>query len=77
MREFYQSSLTGKTPPGGLFSAKLSTCTITAYKSGKVLFQGSGCEDEAKKVGNPFCPKAQQAFYYIRNQDSNKSPKEY
>lgn len=53
MMEFYQSSLTGKTPPGGLFSAKISTCTITAYKSGKVLFQGSGCEEEAKKWGSP------------------------
>ena len=52
MKEYYQSKLTEKTPPGGLFTAKTPYCTITAYKSGKVLFQGSGCEDEAKKWGN-------------------------
>ncbi|MCQ6273460.1 ribonuclease HIII [Bacillus sp. V3B] len=52
MMEFYKSSLTGKTPPGSLFSAKTSSCTITAYKSGKVLFQGSGSENEAKKWGS-------------------------
>ena len=52
MKEYYQSKLTDKTPPGGVFTAKTATCTITAYKSGKVLFQGSGCEDEAKRWGN-------------------------
>ncbi|WP_071395977.1 ribonuclease HIII [Bacillus tuaregi] len=53
MMEHYQTNLTAKTPPGGLFSAKLPSCTITAYNSGKVLFQGSGCEEEASKWGTP------------------------
>ncbi|WP_338451419.1 ribonuclease HIII [Niallia oryzisoli] len=52
MMEHYQANLTGKTPPGGVFSAKTHGCTITAYKSGKVLFQGSGCDVEAKKWGS-------------------------
>jgi len=49
MMDYYQTSLTSKTPAGGLFTAKTPTCTITAYKSGKVLFQGGGCEAEAKR----------------------------
>ena len=52
MMDYYRSSLTSKTPPGGLFTAKTSNCTITAYKSGKVLFQGGGCEAEANKWGS-------------------------
>jgi len=51
MQEYYQQSLSPKIPPGGLFAAKLSGCSITAYKSGKVLFQGPSCEIEAKKWG--------------------------
>lgn len=53
MMEYYQANLTAKIPPGGLFSAKMPECTITAYKSGKVLFQGSRCQEEAKKWGSP------------------------
>lgn len=51
IKEYYQNNLTEKIPQGGLFSAKTPTCTITAYKSGKVLFQGNGSEAEAKKWG--------------------------
>ena len=56
MMDYYRPSLTSKTPPGGLFTAKTSNCTITAYKSGKVLFQGGGCEAEAGKWGIPTSP---------------------
>lgn len=51
MKQYYQSCLTEKIPPGGLFSAKTPSCVITAYKSGKVLFQGGGSEAEAGKWG--------------------------
>jgi ribonuclease HIII len=51
MQQYYHQSLQAKVPPGGVFSAKLPSCSITAYKSGKVLFQGSSCELEAKKWG--------------------------
>ncbi|MGG5254838.1 ribonuclease HIII [Neobacillus sp. SM06] len=49
MQKYYQADLLDKNPPGSLFTAKRKTCSITAYKSGKVLFQGIDCEAEAKK----------------------------
>ncbi|MDP4163480.1 MAG: DUF3378 domain-containing protein, partial [Bacillota bacterium] len=51
MKKYYQTYLLDKQPPGSLFSAKTPACMITAYKSGKVLFQGSGGEQEASKWG--------------------------
>ncbi|TCJ03598.1 ribonuclease HIII [Cytobacillus praedii] len=52
MKVYYQSYLIDKLPPGSIFAAKTPTCSITAYKSGKVLFQGGGSEVEAAKWGN-------------------------
>lgn len=52
MKAYYSGSLNDKQPPGSVFAAKVPGCSITAYKSGKVLFQGSGCEIEAKKWGD-------------------------
>lgn len=49
MKQHYRSSITGHLPQGALFVAKLSGCTITAYRSGKVLFQGKDAEKEAKR----------------------------
>ncbi|QED48859.1 ribonuclease HIII [Cytobacillus dafuensis] len=51
MKVYYQSYLTDKVPPGGIFAAKTPCCSITAYKSGKVLFQGSGSIEESAKWG--------------------------
>lgn len=53
MKVYYQSYLIDKLPPGSIFAAKTPTCSITAYKSGKVLFQGGGGEVEAAKWGKP------------------------
>lgn len=50
MKHQYQSSL-GKTPPYAVFSAKLPGVTITAYQSGKVLFQGIKAESESQQWG--------------------------
>lgn len=52
MKEYYQPFHTGKTPPGSIFVAKKNNCTITAYRSGKIMFQGAGNEDEARQWGN-------------------------
>ncbi|MBG9545405.1 ribonuclease HIII [Cytobacillus firmus] len=52
MKAHYSGSLNDKQPPGSVFAAKVPGCSITAYKSGKVLFQGRGCEAEAKKWGD-------------------------
>lgn len=48
MQAHYQNGLTS-TPPGAIFRAKNASIVITAYKSGKVLFQGSTAETEALK----------------------------
>lgn len=52
MKNHYKEQLSVKIPPGGVFTAKTSNCTITAYQSGKVLFQGAGCTSEANLWGN-------------------------
>ncbi|TYR82206.1 ribonuclease HIII [Priestia megaterium] len=51
MKEHYASFLQSKVPQGGVFTAKLPGCSITAYRSGKVLFQGKDAEKEAQKWG--------------------------
>lgn len=35
---------TRKTPPYAIYQIRLSDCVITAYESGKVVFQGNGAE---------------------------------
>lgn len=49
MKNHYADFLVDKEPPGSIFSARPNHCTITAYKSGKVLFQGNNAENEAAK----------------------------
>ncbi|MFL2100178.1 ribonuclease HIII [Desemzia sp. FAM 23991] len=46
MKEYYKSYLKPNTPPGSLFAAKKGAVNITAYKSGKVLFQGNNSTNE-------------------------------
>ncbi|MBY7143211.1 ribonuclease HIII [Virgibacillus sp. NKC19-3] len=48
MKYVYQNTLTAP-PQGAVFRAKTANATVTAYKSGKVLFQGSAPEKEAQK----------------------------
>lgn len=47
----YAASKVVRNAPGVVFAAKLPDTAITAYKSGKVLFQGSGAEREATLWG--------------------------
>lgn len=51
MKSHYAANISDKIPQGAVFSAKSNGCTITAYKSGKVLFQGGTAEVEAAKWG--------------------------
>jgi ribonuclease HIII len=74
MMDYYRPSLTSKTPPGGLFTAKTSNCTITAYKSGKVLFQGGGCEAEAGKWGIPTSPNTSPTSKKTKTLSSSNLP---
>ncbi len=46
MQQHYKNSLV-KTPPYAVFSAKIPGVSLTAYQSGKVLFQGPSAEKEA------------------------------
>ncbi|MBS3679392.1 ribonuclease HIII [Ornithinibacillus massiliensis] len=48
MKQYYHKSLT-TTPQGAVFRAKTSNVVITAYKSGKVLFQGKHANEEMDK----------------------------
>ena len=48
MKEAYQSGLK-PTPPNAVFSAQQNGTTITAYQSGKVLFQGKNSEQESQR----------------------------
>ncbi|WP_270789791.1 ribonuclease HIII [Enterococcus diestrammenae] len=47
MKEHYQSSLVANKNPYAAFTAKVAGVTITAYRSGKVMFQGPGAQAEA------------------------------
>ncbi|WP_240190032.1 DUF3378 domain-containing protein [Bacillus sp. P14.5] len=49
MKAYYKNNLQSKLPPGSVFTAKVPGCTITAYRSGKVLFQGGSGQEEAGK----------------------------
>lgn len=49
IKEYYQAFLAEQTPPGAIFAAKTENCRITAYKSGKILFQGKGAAEEAER----------------------------
>lgn len=46
---YYAKSKVTRNAPGVVFAAKTSDAAITAYKSGKVLFQGAGAEKEAAR----------------------------
>ena len=49
MEVAYQNSFVSPFPPHTLFAARKNGTVITAYHSGKVLFQGAGAEAEAGK----------------------------
>jgi ribonuclease HIII len=52
LKNYYAKQLLDKNIPGSVFAAKTPSCMITAYKSGKVLFQGNDSESEAAKWGS-------------------------
>lgn len=52
MKMTYSGSLTASVPQGAVFQAKPPGCTITAYQSGKVLFQGKKRAGRIRALGN-------------------------
>ncbi|MGO4888646.1 ribonuclease HIII [Anaerobacillus sp. MEB173] len=61
MKQKYNRYLQSKVPTGAVFTAKPPGCTITAYKSGKVLFQGKTASDEASQWGSEQPSKAKKS----------------
>ncbi|MFZ3588402.1 ribonuclease HIII [Bacillus sp. DJP31] len=58
MKEHYKPFLLDKIPPGGVFAAKPPTCMVTAYRSGKVMFQGGLADQESSNwEGQPSVSK--------------------
>lgn len=49
IKKSYNKYARQNPPQGSLFLVKTPTCTITGYRSGKVMFQGKGAHDESKK----------------------------
>ena len=47
----YSGQRVVRNAPGVVFAAKLPDTSITVYKSGKVMFQGSGAQREAARFG--------------------------
>ncbi len=55
MKNQYKQAISPTVPQGGIFIAKVPSCTITAYKSGKVMFQGGRAMEEATTLEKS-CP---------------------
>ncbi|WPK10706.1 ribonuclease HIII [Lysinibacillus louembei] len=51
VKNAYVKNQVSRNAPGVVFAAKLADTSITAYKSGKVMFQGGGAEREAARWG--------------------------
>lgn len=51
MTTVYQPNRLNKTVPYTVFVAKVGTTTITAYQSGKVMFQGPQAEKRGRSLG--------------------------
>lgn len=49
LKAYYASDRVTRNAPGVVFAAKTKNASITAYRSGKVLFQGGGAEEESAK----------------------------
>lgn len=65
MKKYYINDMTSSLPPGAIFRAKTNNAVITAYKSGKVLFQGSNPQLESSIWDSGVQqPKKQQQTQY-------------
>ncbi|MBY6035248.1 ribonuclease HIII [Fictibacillus nanhaiensis] len=71
MKKELSYAISDKTPPGAVFTAKLVECTVTAYNSGKVLFQGKQAEETAQK----FAGQVSQAK--VKSKNTVKPPHSY
>lgn len=74
MADTYKKNQLNKTAPYTLFTAKVGATTITAYTSGKVMFQGAGAEHEVSKWGGTTVNKKNTATANKKNAASSQLP---
>ncbi|WJY28025.1 ribonuclease HIII [Sporosarcina trichiuri] len=70
LQAYYQSVKVTRKAPGVVFAAKTADASITAYKSGKVLFQGGGAAAEAAKWEDSAAPVPGHAKKPARHADA-------
>lgn len=68
VKTYYASSIIDRNAPGVVFAAKLPDTAITVYKSGKVMFQGTGATREASRWGEVNAVSSQTAAKTTSNQ---------
>ncbi|WP_106496969.1 ribonuclease HIII [Lentibacillus sp. Marseille-P4043] len=73
MQQYYANSVTD-TPQGAVFRAKTPNAVITAYRSGKVLFQGKDPEKESTKWAKDNGEKSAKKKKHITNSAHKNSP---
>src|SRR5690625_3488324 len=71
MDKYYEKNKVNP-PPGAIFRAKTNYATITAYKSGKVLFQGKQPLVESEKLQAE--DKSEQTSLFTAAKPSTQSP---
>src|SRR5690625_6327481 len=71
MDKYYEKNKVNP-PPGAIFRAKTNYATITAYKSGKVLFQGKQPLVESEKWQAE--DKSEQTSLFTAAKPSTQSP---
>ncbi|WP_181349777.1 ribonuclease HIII [Thalassobacillus sp. CUG 92003] len=74
MKSHYAKQSKAKIPPGAAFAAKTDDCSITAYQSGKVLFQGKNPHQEAERWGKPAHPKGESNQKQSASSQHSKQP---
>lgn len=75
MNKKYQHALE-KAPQGAIFRARTSNAVVTAYASGKVLFQGSNPEEELKQWDPSGIPQGNNPFTVAKTNKNNYAPPE-
>lgn len=61
-----------KTPPYAIYQIKTRDCVITAYESGKLVFQGNGAEECAALIAPSAIQKTQSGTTAKKHRDSRK-----
>lgn len=74
MRTFYEKNRLNKNVPYTDFVAKVGTTTITAYTSGKVVFQGADAERIAAKWGISTSSKSSKSSSASKKNNVNTLP---